>query len=70
MPAKAEQFIKLPDVKAKTSLSKTKIYALIKDEHEDFPAPIKLGRSSVWLMSEVQDWMDKQVAASRGQEVA
>lgn len=68
MPDKVEQFVKLPDVKTATSLSKTKLYALIKDG--DFPAPIKLGRSSVWLMSEVQDWMDKQIAVSRGQEAA
>lgn len=68
MPDKVEQFVKLPDIKTVTSLSKTKLYALIKDG--DFPAPIKLGRSSVWLMSEVQDWMEKQIAVSRNQEAA
>ncbi|HFW6759583.1 TPA: helix-turn-helix transcriptional regulator, partial [Klebsiella pneumoniae] len=32
-----------------------------------FPAPIKLGRSSRWLKSEVEAWMTEQIKNSRGQ---
>ncbi|MFV8980895.1 helix-turn-helix transcriptional regulator [Serratia fonticola] len=30
-----------------------------------FPKPIKLGRSSRWLHSEVQDWMQARIEESR-----
>lgn len=31
-----------------------------------FPKPIKLGRSSRWLKSEVETWMQQRIADSRG----
>ena len=30
-----------------------------------FPKPIKLGRSSRWLKSEVEEWVQKRIAESR-----
>jgi predicted DNA-binding transcriptional regulator AlpA len=30
-----------------------------------FPKPIKLGRSSRWLKSEVEAWLKQRIAASR-----
>lgn len=40
-------------------------YKMIKDGL--FPKPIKLGRSSRWLQSEVEDWLQKRIKASRGE---
>ena len=31
-----------------------------------FPKPIKLGRSSRWLKSEVEAWVQQRIADSRG----
>ncbi|ECD9416825.1 TPA: helix-turn-helix transcriptional regulator [Salmonella enterica] len=31
-----------------------------------FPKPIKLGSSSRWLKSEVEEWVKKYIAKSRG----
>lgn len=31
-----------------------------------FPKPIKLGRSSRWLKSEVENWIEKRITDSRG----
>lgn len=31
-----------------------------------FPKPIKLGRSSRWLKSEVEAWMQQRISSSRG----
>ncbi|EAA4081182.1 AlpA family phage regulatory protein [Salmonella enterica subsp. salamae] len=31
-----------------------------------FPKPIKLGSSSRWLKTEVVEWLEKHIAASRG----
>ncbi|EFI5773842.1 AlpA family phage regulatory protein [Escherichia coli] len=39
------------------------IYKLIKDGV--FPKPIKLGRSSRWLKSEVENWLQERIDQSR-----
>lgn len=39
-------------------------YKLIQDGI--FPKPIKLGRSSRWLKSEVEDWVQQRISSSRG----
>jgi prophage regulatory protein len=53
---------KLPQVLAKTGLSKSHLYALA--QKGEFPKPIKLSeRSSAWVESEVNDWIDARIAA-------
>jgi len=47
-----------------TGLSDKWFYKLIKDDK--FPKPIKLGRSSRWLKSEVEAWLEEKTASSRG----
>lgn len=49
------------------SMGRSRVYALIATG--DFPAPIKVGRSSRWLKSEVDAWIATQ-AAARQSEVA
>lgn len=47
-----------------TGLSNKWFYKLI---HEgQFPKPIKLGRSSRWLKSEVENWVQQRITQSRG----
>jgi len=46
-----------------TGLTDKWFYKLIKDG--EFPKPIKLGRSSRWLQSEVEHWLRERVKASR-----
>ena len=43
------------------SMGRSRIYALIDDCN--FPPPIKIGRSSRWVKSEIDAWIDKQIAA-------
>jgi predicted DNA-binding transcriptional regulator AlpA len=31
--------------------------------HKTFPASVKLGTASRWLLSEIEQWIDEQVAA-------
>lgn len=47
-----------------TGLSDKWFYKLIQDGL--FPKPIKLGRSSRWLKSEVEDWVFERITESRG----
>ena len=57
------QFIRLPQVKEITCLSKSSIYRLMEDG--DFPKQIALGaRSVVWVRSQVEDWCNQKVAAA------
>ena len=49
------QFIRLPQVKELTCLSKSSIYRLM--EEGDFPKQVSLGaRSVAWVKSQVEDW--------------
>ncbi|WP_140187625.1 MULTISPECIES: helix-turn-helix transcriptional regulator [Providencia] len=57
---------KLVDIKfitQLTGLTDKWFYKLIKDD--EFPKPIKLGRSSRWLKSEVEIWLQARIFESR-----
>lgn len=59
------QFIRLPQVKELTCLSKSSIYRLI--EEGDFPKQIQLGaRSVAWVKSQVEDWCLQKVKIAHG----
>ena len=61
------QIIKLPTVKGIVPLSTATIYRLIKQGK--FPKQIKLSeRSSGWLLSEVEQWLDDKANARDGGE--
>jgi predicted DNA-binding transcriptional regulator AlpA len=47
-----------------TGLSNKWFYKLIQEG--EFPKPIKLGRSSRWLQSEIETWMQQRIVESRG----
>ena len=57
-------FLRLPDVKLVTGLSKSSLYALIRTE--SFPAPVRLGpRTVAWVRSEVKEWAVERISTSR-----
>ena len=57
-------FLRLPEVKAVTGLSKTTLYTLIREK--SFPAPVQVGPRAVgWVRSEVKQWAANRVLASR-----
>lgn len=47
-----------------TGLTDKWFYKLIQDGN--FPRPIKLGRSSRWMQSEVENWVHERINHSRG----
>ena len=49
------RFLNLKQVMQKTGLSKTHIYRLM--QRGDFPEKIKVGASSYWLESDIENWM-------------
>lgn len=50
-------------ITAYTGMTDKWFYKLIKDG--EFPKPIKLGRRSRWLRSEVEAWMQQRIDRSR-----
>lgn len=58
-----DQFVDMAFITRLTGLSDKWFYKLIKEGV--FPKPIKLGRSSRWLQSEVEAWLQARIDASR-----
>ncbi len=61
--------LRLPEVKTRTGLSRSMIYALA--ARGEFPKPISLGRRSVaWVEDEIVQWILQRIRASRGDKAA
>lgn len=59
-----ERILRLADVKTRTGLSRSTIYARIKDGH--FPSHISLGPRCVgWLESDIDGWIAGRIQKSR-----
>lgn len=57
-----------PQVQVRTGLPKSSIYALM--AKGTFPRPVKIGARAVgWLNSDIDAWIETQVAASRRESV-
>ncbi|MFA3760072.1 MULTISPECIES: AlpA family transcriptional regulator [Yersinia] len=58
-----DQFVNMAFITQLTGLTDKWFYKLISDG--TFPKPIKLGRSSRWLKSEVEAWLQERITQSR-----
>ena len=58
-----DRFVDMAFITRLTGLTDKWFYKLIKDG--EFPKPIKLGRSSRWLQSEVEAWLQERINQSR-----
>jgi prophage regulatory protein len=64
MMFKGVRFLRLPEVKQMTGLSKSAIYERIKEG--SFPTPVRLGGRAVgWVEGEVAQWGADRVSESR-----
>ena len=58
-----DKFVDMAFITQLTGLTDKWFYKLI--QLGEFPKPIKLGRSSRWLESEVEAWLQQRIAQSR-----
>ncbi|MEQ9899900.1 MULTISPECIES: helix-turn-helix transcriptional regulator [Pectobacterium] len=58
-----DQFVDMTFITQLTGLTDKWFYKLI--QLGEFPKPIKLGRSSRWLQSEVETWLQQRIEQSR-----
>lgn len=62
---KAPAILRRKTVQARTGLSRSSIYGMMKDPSSDFPQSIKLSARSVgWLESDIDDFIESRIAAS------
>lgn len=59
----SDQFVDMEFICQLTGLSDKWFYFLIKKGQ--FPKPVKFGRSSRWLQSEVESWLQQRIDQSR-----
>ncbi|CAD7379729.1 helix-turn-helix transcriptional regulator [Xanthomonas arboricola] len=59
-PTTTQWLIQLRDVLERVGMSKSTLYSRIRDK--TLPQPFHLGTSSVWVESEVADWINQQIA--------
>lgn len=65
---RTERFLRLPEVQERTGFSRSFIYKGVNDK--TFPSPRKVGgRASVWLDSEVTEWMNRISDHARPEQV-
>ena len=58
------RFLRLPEVLARTGLSRSTIHVRL--EQGRFPRPVSLGGRAVgWIEAEVDEWIRQRIAASR-----
>lgn len=64
--AEPERFLSLRDVLERLTISRSLLYQLIKDPVRPFPAPVHIGRRSVWIEAEVEAYMRRVIYEDRG----
>ncbi|EJD6498785.1 AlpA family transcriptional regulator [Providencia rettgeri] len=58
-----DQLVDIKFITEFTGLTDKWFYKLIKEG--EFPRPIKLGRSSRWFKSEIEQWLENKINLSR-----
>ena len=65
IPHTPQRFLSLRDVLDRLTISRSLVYQLIKDPIRPFPAPVHIGRRSVWVEGEVEAYMQDVIKAER-----
>ncbi len=66
---RTQKILRLPDVKARTGLSRSTIYLRL--ETGNFPRPVSLGKRAIgWVEADINAWIGERIAASRKAESA
>jgi prophage regulatory protein len=60
----SHQFVRMAELERRISLKKSQIWKLIREGR--FPAPVKEGRSSLFILSEIDSWAQALIDKSRG----
>lgn len=64
----SKRLLSIADVLDRVSISRSLLYELIKDPIRPFPSPVHFGRRSLWVESEVEDYMTSVIEAERNNQ--
>lgn len=64
MSATETRFLRIKDVLDRVPVSRPTIYRLIKKR--EFPEPLSIGSSSLWVEAEIEQWMNDKIKARNG----
>jgi len=67
MSKPTDSLIRLPDVLEQTGFTKSDLYRKIREN--EFPEPIRRGRTSLWSQNEVNEYIERLKKESRGVSV-
>lgn len=60
----AYTILRLPEVKARTGLSRSSIY--LRMTNHEFPRPVSLGGRAVgWVEADIENWLAEKIESSR-----
>ena len=59
------RFLRLNDVEVSVGLKRSKIYELMRAEHNPFPTPIKIDSCAVWIEADIVFWKARRIAEAR-----
>jgi prophage regulatory protein len=59
----AEELLPVKEAARRAGIGRSTVYRECREGH--FPRPIKVGASTRWVASEVELWVQQQIAASR-----
>ena len=65
IPTTPECFLSIRDVLDRLTISRSPLCELIKDTVRQFPAPVHIGRPSVWVERQVEAYMRDVVETER-----
>lgn len=54
-PPSSDRLLRLQDVTGMVGLSRSTVYEMV--SANEFPRPVKIGRSSLWRLSAIQKWI-------------
>jgi prophage regulatory protein len=62
-----QNLLRLPAVLKRVGLSRSSLYSMISER--EFPKPIQISKRSVaWLETDIDDWINQQIEASRSSQ--
>ncbi len=58
----SRRILRMPDVQGMIGLSRSTLYAMLADDEDPFPRPIKLGKRAIgWDSSAIEEWIEMKI---------
>lgn len=62
------QFLTTKEVMEKTRASRSTVNRWVKDREQGFPLPAKIGRRTLWVESQLDEWIERTQAQAQAEK--